>query len=159
VQVAVIGIGRTMRGDDAAGPAAVRMWQRGIGAARQPHRLRVRIIEEPGTELLDALEGIDAALIVDAVQPGNTPGAIRELAIEDLRTEEFSRGGIHAWGVAETLALGQAVKQVPASLIVHVLGIEAEQSDFGMPLSANVLASLPAASAAIEAQVQAFLAA
>ena len=52
-----------MRGDDAAGLETVRMWQ-----AQHPDtasRVKVEFSELPGLDILDLLEGVEAAIIVD----------------------------------------------------------------------------------------------
>jgi hypothetical protein len=52
----IIGIGQTLRGDDAAGIAAVSLWQKTFPAsAGQPHII-VELIELPGIGLLNLLE-------------------------------------------------------------------------------------------------------
>ncbi len=159
MQIAVIGIGQAMRGDDGAGPEAVRNWNSSHSAWLNRERVRVRILEQAGPELLDALQGMDAAVLVDAVQSGKSPGTIQAIAVEDLSAAENRRNGTHGLGVAETLALGRALGQLPASLVICILGIEAQQTALGAPLSETVRRSLAATSAAIEARVQALLSA
>ena len=157
MKIGVVGIGQNMRGDDAAGPAAVRMWQHLRVEAAGGSEIKVRIVEQPGLDLLEALEGVEAAVLVDAIQSGGEPGSVRQLAIEDLDSAETRKGGMHSWGVAETLALGRLLDQLQGNLTVRVVGIEAERVEFGAALSETVRRSLPDASALIQAQVETFL--
>src|SRR5512142_1104173 len=106
MKVTVIGIGQSMRGDDAAGLEAVRRWQLGYPATATRPGVQVQYAELPGLALLDMLEGFDAAVLVDALQSAAPAGTVHRLALDEL--DSFSNGAksAHGWGVAETLQLG-----------------------------------------------------
>ena len=156
MKIGVIGIGQSMRGDDAAGLEAVRMWQLLRVEPADRSEIHVRTIQQPGLDLLEALEGVEAAVLVDAIQSGSEPGSVRQLAIEDLGSAETHWHSMHSWGVGETLALGRLLDCLHRDLRVRIVGIKAEQADFGAALSESVRGSLPAACASIQAQVEAF---
>ncbi len=157
MRVTVIGIGQTLRGDDAAGIEAVHRWQDAYPLTASRPEVAVQCSELPGLGLLDMLEGFDAALIIDAVQTAAAPGTILWLSPGDL--ESFTRGSksAHGWGIAETLQLARQVD--PSRLPPHVrlLGIVAQHMDIGEYLSAPLQEALPAISEAIEAEVQRML--
>src|SRR5512140_2337510 len=158
MRVLVLGIGQTMRGDDAAGVEAVRRWQAHYAATAARPDVNVQFDELPGLSLLDILDGADAAVLVDAVQSGSAPGTIHRLKSEDLACFEDGSKSAHGWGVAETLRLGQQLDPSRAGFRVSLIGIEAQQMDLGRPLSPSVEQALRAAVDAIEAAVQASLA-
>ena len=81
-KVAVIGIGQSLRGDDAAGLEAIRQWQEKFPETASRPEVRVEASELPGFALLDMLEDVDAAILVDAVQSSAQPGTIHRLSRE-----------------------------------------------------------------------------
>ncbi len=93
--------------------------------------------DRPGPRLLELLAGVDFAIILDAMSAGLAPGAVRCLEARALEREE-AQFSSHGLGLATTLALGQALGQLPPRL--YVLGIEGGDGD--MP------AARPAAEAA-----------
>src|SRR5512142_290651 len=105
MRLTVIGMGQTLRGDDAAGIEAVRRWERLFpGTAGRPD-VNVQYSELPGLGLMDLLEGYDAAVLVDAVSSAAAAGKVYRLDPDQL--ESFGVGGksAHGWGIAETLQM------------------------------------------------------
>lgn len=119
--------------------------------------IRVENLEMPGPALLDALHGVDAAIIVDAVQAGRRPGSIHDLSLQQLEAFGAGAKSAHGWGVAETLRLGGAVDAQIRAVDVRIVGIEAAQFDLGKGLSPEVSEALPQASAAIQEQIKSLL--
>jgi hydrogenase maturation protease len=158
MNVAVIGIGQSLRGDDAAGLEAVCLWQRTHTDTSRRSDVSVELISQPGPDLLEALRGADSAVLVDALRPGRQPGAVRQLEIEDLESASTNSPSLHGWGVMETLALGRAIEALPQGLQLRCLGIEAENIDVGESLTERVAQVLPIASDALEEIVQSLLA-
>ncbi|HEX7541063.1 MAG TPA: hydrogenase maturation protease, partial [Anaerolineales bacterium] len=77
MNILILGIGQSLRGDDAAGLEAVRLWQ-----AQHPDsaaQVQVELYELPGLAMLDLLEGMDAAILVDAVQTSAPAGTVIRL--------------------------------------------------------------------------------
>jgi len=124
VKILVIGIGQSLRGDDAAGLGAVRLWQDKfpISAAR----VHLELSELPGLGLLDLLEGMDAAIIVDTVHSVAPPGTLHHLGPDDLASFTANAGSAHGWGVAETLQLGRTLYPSLAGCRITLIGIEAD---------------------------------
>jgi hydrogenase maturation protease len=153
-KILILGIGQTMRQDDAAGLAAVRHWQTLFPAHASNPELWVVVLELPGLKLLDYLEMANRVLIVDAVQSGAAPGFLHQLGERDLA--EFRQGSdsAHGWGVAETLALGRHLQPEKMPERVDLLGIEIKSIDLGEGLSADVAGVLDQAAAMIEKWVE-----
>src|SRR5512143_547868 len=158
MRLTVIGIGQTMRGDDAVGIEAVHRWQRLFPGTAARSDIEVQFAELPGLGLVDLIDGFDAAVLVDAVGSVDAAGQVYRLAPEEL--ESFGTGGktAHGWGVAETLQLDRRLNPEHAVIRIRLIGIEAAQVEMGQPLSPAVEASLPAACKAIEEEIQALLA-
>lgn len=139
-RVRVIGCGNADSGDDALGLLAVRLARR-----RLPPEVEV---VEAGVPLrvLDLLDDVDAAVIVDAVR---TPGGGRDPATlvravggpGGLPAELHGSLSSHGLGLAEAVGLAAAMSPLPR---VVFLGVEAADLTAGADLSAAVRAVLPA---------------
>ena len=128
----VIGVGNAYRRDDAAGLVmARRLWE----AARAEVTLWEAGGE--GTALMDAWEGAEAVILIDAVRSGAPAGTIHRLdaRIETLPAAWF-RYSTHAFSVAEAIALARALNRLPPRLIVFA--VEGEHFDAGVGLSPEV---------------------
>jgi hydrogenase maturation protease len=148
----VLGIGQSLRGDDAAGLEAVHLWQQRFPGSAA--RVRVEIQELPGVGLLDLLEGMGAAVIVDAVKSKAPVGTLMRLGQDDLVSFEPGTGSAHGWGVAETLHLGYHIYPELVNCQVTLIGIVGGQFDMGEGLSPNVRKVLTKAAQMIENEVE-----
>jgi hydrogenase maturation protease len=148
--IKVIGIGQSLRGDDAAGLAAVRLWQERYQANIERTNLQVELAELPGIGLLNLLEGTSIAILVDAVHSNTKAGTIHVLSEDQLEAFSDGAGSAHGWGVAETLSLGH--KLMPSSMPekLWLIGIEAGNLLLGESLSPEVESALPEAADLIE---------
>jgi len=152
MNILVLGIGQSLRGDDAAGLEAVRLWQEkfpetAVGA-------RVETSELPGLVLLDLLEGMEAAVIVDAIQSKAPAGTVMRLGSEELASFMPETGFTHGWGIAETLQLGHSLYQGLASCRAILIGIVGGQFDLGAGFSPEVEKALPKAAEMIESEIR-----
>ncbi len=155
--IKVIGVGQSLRGDDGAGLAAVRLWAETF-QPKTPHpQVQLELAELPGIALLDLLAGSSQAILADAVRSGAEPGTLHVLSIDQLDAFGGGAGSAHGWGVAETLALGRQLSPEKFPKEVVMIGIEAGQLDLGESLSPQVQAALPEAARLIEQQVISFI--
>ncbi len=140
MKLIVLGLGQTLRGDDAAGLEAVRLWQAHYpDSAAQVH---VEFSELPGLALLDLLEGMDAAILVDAVQSSASAGTVMCLGPDELASFTPEAGSAHGWGVAETLQMGRTLVPSLAACQVTLIGIVGEDFSLGAGLSPGVREAL-----------------
>lgn len=139
MRVRVIGVG-TWQGDDAAGLAVAER------VSRQPLPAGVEAVacERGGPEMLDALSGAGAVVLVDATRSGRAPGAVHRPGLADLR----SRPGLstHGFGVPEALDLAASLEALPER--IEIVGIEAGALE-GQALSAPVEGAVSAAAALV----------
>jgi hydrogenase maturation protease len=155
--IKIIGIGQSLRGDDAAGLSAVRLWVEKFHPSALPPGVQVELVELPGIGLLNLLEGARLAILVDAVHSGATPGTIHRLTEDQLEPFNSGSGSAHGWGVAETLTLGRQLTPYSLPPEIILIGIEAGQLELGVALSAEVEASLPQVAQLIEESISAAL--
>jgi hydrogenase maturation protease len=127
----VIGVGNAFRGDDAAGREVAKRVQERLAG-----EVDVVVCELEPTRLVDAWEGADAAVLVDAVSSGAEPGTVHrfDATSEPLPSREF-RSSTHALGIGETIELARAIGRLPSRVVVF--GIEGEVFGSGSGLSAH----------------------
>ncbi len=152
-KVAVIGVGQSLRGDDAAGLVAVHQWREGYPETAARPEVRVETNELPGLALLDLIEGAEAAVLVDAVQTSTAPGTIHLLDQEELSAFASDAKSAHGWGVAETLNMGRLLGKIENTSI-RLIGIEAEQMTLGDGLSKTVQDAIPLVCKLIQEEVE-----
>ena len=127
----IIGVGNRLRSDDGAGrEAAARL------AARFP-AAPIRQLSGEMTELMEAWEGVDSVILIDALQSGQAPGTIHQLEAGDEPLPAFFRQtSTHGFGLAEAIELSRTFDSLPA--LVRVFGIEATDFSAGEGLSPAV---------------------
>jgi hydrogenase maturation protease len=181
-QLQIIGVGQEWRGDDAAGLLVARLLklpqiQRGVpvgplpggrppgsaprtdAASLMPNRSQLAVLETSGSisDLLAAWDGADAVILADAVRAGGPPGKIYRFRVQEaaLPAELFPAASTHDWGIAQAVALGQALQQLPPFLVVY--GIEGQDFGIGQTPSPAVAKAIPAAARLILQEVQELL--
>jgi hydrogenase maturation protease len=144
MKITLIGIGQSLRGDDGIGPAAVRQWSLDFSATASDPRVNILSLETPGLDLLEYLEGADAAVLVDAVSTGKSPGTVQVMASIPESGLSASEKTAHGFGVAETISVARKTGiRLPQRLIL--IGIEGKQFELGSGLSEPVHLAIPEA--------------
>ena len=127
--VRCIGVGNLYRHDDGVG---LYVAQR----LRLENVPGVSVLEHggEGTALLEALDGADTVILIDAMCSGAAPGKIIQFAPnrQPLPASAFSRSS-HAFGVAEAVELGRSLERLPKCLQIY--GIEGACFDWGIGLT------------------------
>ena len=148
----VIGVGNAWRGDDAVGLLVARR-------LREDPLLQAEIVECRGTvtAVREAWKDSAGVIVVDAVVSGSRPGAIHRFnALGAGVPAELSRSpSSHGWGVAEALALGQVLHELPPWLIIY--GIEGQNFGPGQEVSQEVAGAIPEAARRIRREIQLWL--
>jgi hydrogenase maturation protease len=145
VTCCVIGVGNDLRGDDRAGLEVVRKLA-GTG--------RACVVECEGepVALLEAWDGCDRVIVVDATRSGVLPGTIRRIpAHAGPLPASLSRSSSHLLGVADAIELARALGRLPETTIVY--GIEGEDFSAGSDISAMVAEAVERVAAAIEREL------
>ena len=150
-QVALIGIGNVLAGDDAVGPHVVRVVE---SRYELPDGVQVIDAGTPGYDLTALIAGLDAALLVDSVRAKGAPG---ELRLYD-RAELVSKRPIlavspHEPGVREALLNADFIGVTPP--IVRLVGVIPAATESGIGLSAAVRSAIPSAVARVAEELRA----
>ena len=148
----VIGVGNEWRGDDAVGLLVARR-------LKEDQLPQVEIVESRGTvtAVREAWEDAAGVIVVDAMVSGGPPGTIYRFDAHGAGVPvELSRSpSSHGWGVAEALALGKVLQELPPCLIIY--GIEGKNFGPGQEVSQEVAAAIPEAARRIRREIQAWL--
>jgi len=155
MKIVILGIGQSLRSDDGAGLGAVHRWKETFPLTANNALLTASETELPGLELLNLLEGFDAAILVDAVQSTAKPGTIHKLREADILGFSETHQSAHGWGVAETLQLARRLNiDLPRNILL--IGIEGENFSPGISLSQSICAALDEVAQVIEDSIKIF---
>lgn len=131
-RIVIIGVGNEYRGDDGVGIVIARRLR-----ARLPSDIKIIEAGGEGVSLLDAWQGANFVVLLDAAQSGAPPGTIHRF---DASTESipsaFLNYSTHAFSVAEAVELSRVLHELPPHLIVY--GIEGSNFEAGAGLSPAV---------------------
>jgi hydrogenase maturation protease len=130
----VIGLGNALRGDDAAGLLAAE------AVREQAPGMEVVIAPRDGAALVEAMDGADAVVIIDAVAGGGHAGEIVRL---DAAAGPIPRvsGDVsgHGLGAADAVELARALGRLPPRVVVY--GVRGERFSLGAAPCAAVVAA------------------
>jgi hydrogenase maturation protease len=138
----VVGVGNEYRRDDGVGLAVAALLR-----DRVPAGVEVVGCELEPSRLLDAWQGAQAALVVDAVRSGAEPGTLHRFdAGRSPVPAAVFRSSTHAFGVGEAVELARALGTLPRRVVVF--GVEGSEFAAGQGLTSRVEAAVePAATA------------
>ena len=130
----IVGIGNEFRGDDVAGLFVVRCLRRLLPDEELPG-LTIMGQSGEGTALIEAWQGHETVILVDAARSGAAPGTVHRFEVGDgpLPAVLDGRLSSHAFGVAGAVAIARALDRLPPRLVVYAL--EGKTFDLGEPLS------------------------
>jgi hydrogenase maturation protease len=152
MNILILGLGQSLRGDDAAGLKAVQLW-----LAQYPENaamVKVVLCELPGLSLLDLVEGKDSVILVDAVHSPAPAGTVICIRPDELDGFTSDSKSAHGWGVAETLQLGRSLVPSLLECQITLIGIVGEDFSLGEGLSPGVHSALTIAAEMIEREFQ-----
>jgi hydrogenase maturation protease len=137
-------LGSRYRGDDAVGPLV----------ADRLHAAGAKVLDcddEP-TRLIDAWDGLELVVIVDAVRSGAAPGTVHRVeAGNGPLPRDLALASTHAFSIADTLELGRALGRTPRRVVV--VGVEGAAFELGDPVSPAVEAALPGVADSVLAEL------
>ena len=143
----VLALGNVLRGDDGVGTAVLQALR-----AYSPLPAGVELLDggTPGLETVLLLEGCDRAILIDAADMGLPAGAWRRFLPGDGRLparDAHLSGTMHYAGLAEALALGEALGVLPPEVAVY--GVQPQEIGWQEGLSAAAQTAVPQVAAAI----------
>ena len=135
-RIVVIGVGNLLYKDEGIGIHAIKSLQE---ISLPPD---VKLIDG-GTspDLIAYTRAGDKMIIIDAAKAGGKPGTIYRFKPEDLAAGKGNLTSAHEMGVVENLNLMALTGNQPKETVI--IGIEPEEIDLGMELSARLKRKLP----------------
>ncbi len=129
----ILGIGNRLLSDDGIGVHTARILQ-----AEPPPETTVLAIETDFLSVLPFLEGCVKALVIDAMEAGQSPGTLYYCGSVDLAQsgQRHSLHGLGLLGILEFLAEERRPE-------VHILGVQPYHRGLGLNLSPEVESLLP----------------
>jgi hydrogenase maturation protease len=111
-----------------------------------PNHVQVEFVPHLGFDLLEAVQGAERLILVDAMHTGRSPGTC--ITLEGAAIERHATGAAasHTVGIAELIAVAQhlAPGREPASIVF--VGIEGQAFDeYGIELTPAVRQAIPEA--------------
>jgi hydrogenase maturation protease len=131
-KVLIIGVGNDFRSDDTFGLLVARA----LGEKTVPG---VTVIEHhgEGASLMEAWQGFDLVMIVDAVRSGVAPGTAFRLDVSQGKVPaNFLTYSSHEFGLAEAIEAARTLGRLPKEVILY--GAEGGNFDFGIDLTEPV---------------------
>jgi hydrogenase maturation protease len=142
-RIIVLGIGNTLNRDEGVGVHAVR--------ALEAQRPRSPVAGQPSVEYLDGgalglnllpiVEEASHLLILDAVDAHQPPGAVIELAGDEIPLFSGIKLSQHQITFQEVLGLAAVRGKLPAHL--RLIGVQPADLEIGLDLSPTIAAALP----------------
>lgn len=140
--VVVIGIGNILCSDEGVGVHVARELER----MKLPPNVGVFDCGTSGIAVLEAMDGADKAIIVDAVSSGGEPGTVNLYTIEDLvRMDDrlLKLVSLHQLDFIATLRLAELTNAYRIPREVIIIGVEAKSLECSMELSNEVRKAVP----------------
>jgi hydrogenase maturation protease len=148
----VLGIGQSLRGDDAVGVKAVQLWQ--AQYPKSAEGVKVETTDLPGMHLIDSLVGMDVAILVDSIKVPSPPGTVILIRPDELAAFTLDSRSAHGWGVAETMQLGRILYPSLAKCQITLIGIAGKNYAMGTGLSKEVIAAMKTVVELIEREIR-----
>jgi len=123
--IRIIGVGSPLGCDSVGWQAVDALQEMGLIESFPPEVVTMEKLDRPGAGLLEYIRGADQVFIIDALVGAGDQGAMVVLHAEDLMRESSPLSG-HGLGVAEAMALGEALGDLPTNL--QLLGIPVDSA-------------------------------
>ena len=134
-EVAIVGVGNLLFSDEGVGIHVVRA----LREFSLPSYLRVFEFGTRGLEILEAVEGFEKVVIVDAVRSGAAPGSIRRWRLGELLDATAPRMvSLHEMDLLTALKIGRATAKLPSDVVI--IGVEPKVLSPGLELSPELKA-------------------
>ena len=146
-RTAVVGIGNPERGDDAVGRITARNLRE-----NRPENVEIYEADGEATSLIQLLESISAAYLIDACRSGSRAGTIYRFdACAGALPDRAFCVSTHGLGLAEAVEIARALGALPPRCIVYA--IEGATFAAGAPLSREAEAAAAAVARRIRTEI------
>ena len=139
MKISVVGIGNLLIEDDGVGIHAVQK----LSEMELPEHVEVHDADSNTSLLLEAIDGCDKAVIIDAYESGEEPGTVKRFLIDTRDPPELDiKLSLHDMDFFDAIRMGRAAKYSLPDTVV-IIGVEPGSLEAGLELSPKVKAVLP----------------
>jgi hydrogenase maturation protease len=153
IPLLVLAVGNRILGDDGLGARALEA----LAGAGLPPGTRLVDGGTDGLALLPAIEDAERLIVVDAIDLGLAPGALRRLVGEEIPLATMRPFSPHEVGLGDLLALCGLRDTTPREVVAW--GVQVAHTGVGVHLSPAVEAALPRLVASVLEEARRMLAA
>ena len=137
-RILIAGIGSVLLGDDGIGPYVLRLLQANYVF---DEGIELEDLGTPALDLIDHIAGLDALIVVDAVEDGNVPGTVTLYRKPELtRHAPTVRLDPHSPALSDALWAAEFFGNAPQEVLL--VGVTAASYDGGCSLSGAVQAAV-----------------
>ncbi|WEL21040.1 hydrogenase maturation protease [Halorhabdus sp. BNX81] len=138
--VAVVGVGNAIMGDDGVGGRVIRALQ--DRADELTDGVRLSDAGTTGMLALEAMSGCERAIVVDAISADGEPGSIYRYELTDGSFDgQAPPISMHDVSFCEGLSAGRNAYELPAEILV--IGVEPARIELSVELSETVAERVP----------------
>lgn len=135
--IIIVGVGNVLCSDEGVGIHVIDRLKK----MDMPPYVSVFDCGTNGMAVLEALDGAEKGIIIDAASMGGAPGSIYRFTIDEIlsmKSNLFRLVSLHQFDLISTLKVAQIthVYKIPDDVIV--IGIEGKNYDFSLKLSSEV---------------------
>lgn len=148
-KLVIIGVGNLLMGDDGIGIHVVEALMK----QKLPRNVAVFDGATRAFDVLEYMDGVDKAVIVDAYKKGGAPGSIYRFSFDpaDEVQDNALNLSMHDINFLDALKAGKGIYRLPAEIVI--IGIEPETLECGLGLSAELTMALPAIFEAVKSEI------
>jgi len=142
LRIAVVGVGNILSGDEGIGVHIARK----LKSYKLPPEVEVYDCGTSGIAVLEALDGADKAVIIDAALTGSKPGTVVKLTLHDAEKMEssiFTMASLHNLDLITTLQLAKLTEAYKLPKDIVILAIEPQSLEYSMKLSPILKRRMP----------------
>ncbi|MCX8192185.1 MAG: hydrogenase maturation protease [Nitrososphaerales archaeon] len=135
-RLVIIGVGNLLMGDEGVGVYIANR----LRNLQMPEGVEVHECGTGGLRILEALEGAERAIIIDAVRVGGEPGTIYRFPLSEVMDEErgFRMVSSHDLDLITSIRIGELVGIYKLPRDILVIGVEPEVLEVSAKLSPKV---------------------
>lgn len=147
-QIAIIGIGNYLMGDEGIGIHAVKK----LNEISWPNGAQIIDGGTSGISLIHLIEGRRLVIIIDCADFGGKAGEVRIFNPDDLRHDERACVSLHTTDLLTVLELARRTGRYPDKVLI--VGIQPEKIEMGIKLSMEVQRALDGLHEVINLEIQ-----
>lgn len=136
-KIIILGIGNILLGDEGIGVHVVSF----LRSRKLPSNVEVIDGGTATFNLLPRISGVSKLIVVDAVEGKGKPGSIYRFTPDDIKAEKKICASLHQIGLLNVLEMADKIGEKPKATVI--IGIEPQNTDWGLELSTKIKKKIP----------------